>query len=86
MFWSYDSTILFVNVVKEGGKAELLLYFRSNYHWYLKGVVALGSHDHCLALYSQKQKHQLLLIREDKLEVLEYVTRLPEKEWKLEQE
>lgn len=55
------------------------MYFRSNYHWYLKSVVTLQKEDHCLPLHSQKQKNQLLLIKKDRLEVLEYVTRLPEK-------
>jgi hypothetical protein len=55
----------------------LLLYFRSNYHWYLKNIVPLLPNDLFCPLASQSHSNQLLIVRASSFEILEFTTRLP---------
>ena len=82
LLWSADSTILYVKVRKDSNQHELLVYFRANYHWYLKNVVSLAPKDLVYPLSSQSAHHQLLVLTASDLELLTFETRLPEKEWK----
>ena len=62
LFWSLDSSILFVRVKSASGD-KLLAYYRANYHWFLKSVIDLSSDDFCLSLSCEKQKkHKLLIV------------------------
>jgi elongator complex protein 1 len=49
LFWSLDSSILFVRVKSVCGD-KLLVYYRANYHWFLKSVISLQPDDFCLSL------------------------------------
>ena len=79
LLWSADSTILYVKVRKSNNLDELLVYFRANYHWYIKNVVSLTSTDLVQPLNSKSFHHQLLIVSGESLEILQFETRLPEK-------
>lgn len=50
LFWSLDSSVLFVRVKTLNNSHKLLLYYRANYHWFLKSVIDLKPNDYCLSL------------------------------------
>jgi hypothetical protein len=59
------------------------MYYRANYHWFLKNYVQLKDGDICLSLSCEKHKrHKLLIIGQQDFQIVEYSIRHSEKEWK----
>jgi hypothetical protein len=83
LFWSLDSSVLFVKVRNTEGADWLLMYYRANYHWFLKNTMELKREDICLSLSCEKHKrHKLLIIGGEDFQIVEYSIHHSEKEWK----
>lgn len=59
------------------------MYYRANYHWFLKNFIQLDEGDICLSLSCEKHKrHKLLIVGQQNFQIVEYSIRPSEKEWK----
>jgi hypothetical protein len=75
--------VLFVKIVTKEGRSQLLMYYRANYHWFLKNVIELREGDIPLSLSCEKHKrHKLLIVGQEDFQIVEYSIRHSEKEWR----
>jgi hypothetical protein len=68
--------VLFVKIKTKQNEKKLLMHFRANYHWFLKGVINLKDGDFSLSLSCEKhKKHKLLIVGQSDFQIVEYAIR-----------
>ena len=72
LFWSTDSSILYLKVQKKDGSFELLVYFRANYHWFLKNVIDIEETSICYAISGQNRMNYLFVTHKNNFELIEF--------------
>ena len=75
--------MLFVTIITKENRSQLLMYYRANYHWFLKNVIELSWGDIPISLSCEKHKrHKLLIVGQNDFQIVEYSIKHSEKEWK----
>lgn len=51
-----------MRVNSESNEEKLFLYYRANYHWFLKHTIIVEKEDICISLSCEKNKNHKILI------------------------